>query len=428
MEIKAKGYLNSVFILMVGTIFAQLIPVALQPFLRREYTPEDFGEFAMFSAVTEVLVTIASLRYEQAILVPKTNNEAKSIFKLSLFICAIFNALLLIVFLCFVLFDNGFIRSNNLSSVSLLLIPFASFFFSIVNSGSYWYTRVGDFKGLSINKLFRRIAEGVTQIGFGIFSNPFGLIIGMFAGVFIGAVHIFHKTKIPKNLILDFNYKLNKDLFVKHKSFVLYGVLPSLLNILSIFIPVFIISSKFSSNLTGQFDLSRQILALPLVVISGSLSQVLIKKVMTKFHNGENFMKDLRFTFLIISVIAIFIVVGYYLIGEFIVVLIFGEKWKVAAELSKILILGYGVKFINTCFYNILIPLNKVKILGWWQGLNFLVSLLLILPIFSENIVKFSISYTVVEVFSNIICLFLVFSTARNILKEQMVEKLNNND
>lgn len=416
MEINKKGYLNNVFILMIGTVAAQLIPVALQPILRRQYTPEFFGEFAIFSAVVEIIVTIASLRYEQAILVPKNRLESKDLFRLSIYISLILNFIVFILVLLALIFEINFLKIEGVSSFSFILIPFASLFFSIINTGSYWYTRQGRFKGLSINKLYRRFFEGGVQISAGFFSNPLGLVIGMFSGLLMGTIHFFYSTKLLKSLFKDMNFNHFKNLFLKYKSFVIYGVGPSLLNILSIFIPVFIISSKFSANLTGQFDLSRQILALPLVIISGSLSQVLIKKVMTKFHNEENFMKDLKFTFMIISCISILIVIGYFLVGKLIIVTVFGKEWIRAAELSEILILGYGMKFINTCFYNILIPLNKVKVLGWWQAINFLVYLLLLVPVFSQDIERFSISYVVIEVVSNLVCLVLVFKTSQKII------------
>ena len=407
---------NNVFILMLGTVLAQLIPVALQPLLRRQYSPEDFGQFAMFSAVTEVLVTIASFRYEQAILIPKEDEESKDIFKLTLLICLIFNAVVLLFFTFISLFDIDYLKPKGVSDFSLLLIPLTTFFFSVINSGSHWYNRSGAFKDLSINKLYRRVSEGITQVFFGFLSNPFGLIIGMFFGVFISSVHVFYKTKILKRFFFDIDFHYSKKIFLKYKTFVFYGVLPSLLYILSIFIPVFIISSHFSTNITGQFDLSRQILGLPLVIISISLNQVLIKKVIVKFHNNENFMKELNTTFLITSIIAVLIVIGYYVIGEFLVLFVFGEKWKIAAELSKILVIGYGVKFISTSICNILIPLNKLKVLGTWQTINFLLSLCLVLPYFNKDIEFFAISYTVFEVVSNALCIIFVYKDSRKII------------
>ena len=408
---------NNIFILILGTVLSQLVPVALQPLLRRQYTPEDFGQFAMFSAVTEVLVTIASFRYEQAILIPKEDEESKDIFKLTLLICLIFNTIVLLFFTFIALFDINYLKPKGISNLSLLLIPLTTFFFSVINSGSHWYNRSGSFKDLSLNKLYRRVSEGITQVFFGFLSNPLGLIFGMFFGVFISSFHVFYKTKILKKFFFEIDFHYSKYIFLKYNTFFFYGVFPSLLYILSTFIPVFIISSHFSTNIVGQFDLSRQVLAFPLVIISMSLNQVLIKKVILKFHNNESFMKELNTTFFATSIIAILIIIGYYIIGNFLVLFVFGEKWKIAAQISEILVIGYGVKFVSTSIYHILIPLNKLKVLGIWQIINFLLSLCLAFPYFNNsNIEFFVISYTVFEVVSNTLCIIFVYKVSRDVI------------
>ena len=43
-----------VLILLTGTTVAQSIPVAISPLLTRIYTPEDFGLFALFVAITAI--------------------------------------------------------------------------------------------------------------------------------------------------------------------------------------------------------------------------------------------------------------------------------------------------------------------------------------------------------------------------------------
>jgi len=39
---------------MTGTTIAQAIPIAISPILTRLYTPEDFGVFALFIAITSI--------------------------------------------------------------------------------------------------------------------------------------------------------------------------------------------------------------------------------------------------------------------------------------------------------------------------------------------------------------------------------------
>ena len=71
-KLKPKSeFSKNVLTLMTGATIAQAIPIAISPILTRIYTPEDFGIFALFIAITTIFGTIANGRYELAIMLPK---------------------------------------------------------------------------------------------------------------------------------------------------------------------------------------------------------------------------------------------------------------------------------------------------------------------------------------------------------------------
>ena len=54
-KLKLKSeFTRNVLTLMTGTTIAQAIPIAINPILTRLYTPEDFGVFALFIAITSI--------------------------------------------------------------------------------------------------------------------------------------------------------------------------------------------------------------------------------------------------------------------------------------------------------------------------------------------------------------------------------------
>ena len=46
---------RNVLTLMTGTTIAQAIPIGISPILTRIYSPEDFGLFALFLAITNII-------------------------------------------------------------------------------------------------------------------------------------------------------------------------------------------------------------------------------------------------------------------------------------------------------------------------------------------------------------------------------------
>ena len=89
-KLKPKSeFTRNVLTLMTGTTIAQAIPIVISPILTRIYTPEDFGLFALFIAITSVFGSIATGRYELAIMLPNKDENAINILALGLIIPAI---------------------------------------------------------------------------------------------------------------------------------------------------------------------------------------------------------------------------------------------------------------------------------------------------------------------------------------------------
>jgi O-antigen/teichoic acid export membrane protein len=76
-KLKPKSeFTRNVLTLMTGTTIAQVIPIAISPILTRLYSPEDFGEFALFIAIASIFGFIANGRYEMALMLPKKDENA----------------------------------------------------------------------------------------------------------------------------------------------------------------------------------------------------------------------------------------------------------------------------------------------------------------------------------------------------------------
>ena len=74
---------KNVITLITGTALAQAVPIAITPILTRLYTPEDFGVFAVYMALSSILVVLVTGRYELAIVVPQKDEDAINIVALS---------------------------------------------------------------------------------------------------------------------------------------------------------------------------------------------------------------------------------------------------------------------------------------------------------------------------------------------------------
>ena len=91
-----NDFLKSLAVLMTGTLIAQIIGYLLAPIITRLYTPGEMGEFGIFQRVTVLLATIATVRYEYALPLPKKDNHAFLLFGFALKISLITISLCLV--------------------------------------------------------------------------------------------------------------------------------------------------------------------------------------------------------------------------------------------------------------------------------------------------------------------------------------------
>ena len=85
-DFKDYVFYKNIFILLKGSVLAQLIPLIISPFITRLYSPKELGVLALFSSISVILGSLVNGRYEQALVLVKTENEAKHLTILSLLI------------------------------------------------------------------------------------------------------------------------------------------------------------------------------------------------------------------------------------------------------------------------------------------------------------------------------------------------------
>ncbi|EFK95942.1 polysaccharide biosynthesis protein, partial [sediment metagenome] len=74
-------FIKNIFTLLSGSTIAQVITLLAIPVLTRIFTPQDFGFFAVYFSLATIVSTVATGRYELAIMLPKHKKDALSIVK-----------------------------------------------------------------------------------------------------------------------------------------------------------------------------------------------------------------------------------------------------------------------------------------------------------------------------------------------------------
>ena len=283
-SILSNEFNRNVTKLVLGTGFAQIIPIALTPILTRIYSPEDFGIFAIYMAIASILGVIATARYELSIVLPKNDKNALDIF----YLCNIVSFSLSFIFFIFIyIFTeelNIFIGLDSYSNI-LFLLPLSIIAAGLLQSLSYLLVRRKEFSSLSKSKIFLSGGYSSSQLTFGsIFSaSGLNLSIGYISGQFFSIFYLIKKNwAFLKSR--DFSTRRIYNIAKKYKKFPMYSSPGAIMDTSAVQVPIILINKFFNSNLTGQFSLTMRIINLPLAFIGSSISQVLLNKIADSDH------------------------------------------------------------------------------------------------------------------------------------------------
>ena len=185
---------KNVLMLVTGTTVSQIIPIAISPILTRIYTPEDFGILALFMSLSMLFGSVASARYEQAIILPDQDEDALNLIVLSLSFLVVVCCLILIVILLF----HGWIVTlvNNVSiSVWLYFVPLMIFIFGSFNIINVYAIRQKQYKILAKANVYKSLVLATIQVILGIVkAGVSGLISGQIFSTITSALALLNKT------------------------------------------------------------------------------------------------------------------------------------------------------------------------------------------------------------------------------------------
>lgn len=402
-RLKPKSeFTKNVLTLMTGTTIAQAIPIAISPILTRIYTPEDFGVFALYMAIASIISVIATGRYEMAIMLPKEEEDVKSIVKL---IMILLSTVTFITFLI-VFFFNQIITNlfeNPEISNWLYFLPISIFLVGLYQIYNYLLIREKNFKRLSTNKIIVSTTNASTQLGYGFsFSNGYGLLLGNIIG-YIVSIYFIIKSKVVNKY---FHFKDNsiKEVAKEYQNFPKYDVPSVLVNVVANQLPLLALGKYFGLGVVGFYSLMYKVLMVPISLLSSTVLDV-FKQRATEDYNKYGNCKDIyvkTFKSLVLLGIIPFTILGIF--APEIFAFVFGKNWKVAGEFTQIMTPMFFLNFIVN-------PLSYTFFIAQKQKLNLIGQIiLLILTIISIyigiqfndeyfTVISFAISYSFVYIF-----------------------------
>ena len=332
-----REFLRNSAILVGGTAISQVILLASTPILTRLYTPAEYGLFSIFTSVASIFIPLISLKYDIAIVLPESEEEASALLSLSLFLSLTLSILVGFLLLIFSIYAPNTLSADNPFWLVFLISAFI-LGNGVMNALGSWLTRMKEFKASSKSSIYNSGVGSLSKLLLGVlhFLN-FGLIIGQIAGQVTTTLYLLRVYLVKRQIRLTGGWRKISSAMRKYKDFPLYSTSSEVLFVLSHHLPVVLFAYLYSKDMAGLYGLAVRLLLLPSALIGQSVRQVFYQKA-TELHNSRrnfyDFYKKVTRTLVQISCVPMLIVV---VAGGPLFSLFFGENWREAGVYAQIL-------------------------------------------------------------------------------------------
>ncbi len=360
-NITNNEFWKNVITLLSASVLAQAIPFMLLPILQKWFfTPSDFGILAIYTSISLLLASIASFKYELAIVNEESDDNAQHLFWGSAIIALIFTIVITIILKLFTKPISELFKAEELGNY-IMLIPLTIIFVSFGEILNFWNNRKKEFKTIAAAKISKSITAESSKLILGKISLNNGLIIGRIIGEFFSLLFLLiNFIRYDLASFTKFNFDKTKHILKKNYRFPTFSM-PSVFvgNFINV-VFIALISRYFGTTAAGIIGVSVVYVAVAFGIMSQAFSQVFFKEI----HEHKSRKELLNFYLknaAILSTISILIIIIVEIIPSNAIVFILGEQWIEMVATLKILVFAYGAQFITSSLSFIYIRLNKQR-------------------------------------------------------------------
>lgn len=340
-------FLRRLTMLSGSFALGQVIVLASSPILTRLFSPEDFGIYAVFTALSGLLGAVLALRYEIAVPLAASEPEAANMAGVTLLLTAI-GTLLCVPLVWYASDWLAAVTGMPALTKVLWLLPLTMALNGLAQFLNYWSVYRGTFRLNASSRVLQSLVQSVLQVVLGwLGSGPAGLVGGY--GIAYGARAVNFAIRLPAadwRLLLSARLRPMLQLAVRHWRYPAFSAPSTLLQSCTQLLPAILLATLYGPAVAGWYGLGQRLIGLPVRLLGQAASQVFLGE-MAQSSSREAFRlfrkASLTFFLLGLVIMAPLIVAGPQLFS-----VIFGEEWRTAGEITRLLVPLYLTRFVVT--------------------------------------------------------------------------------
>lgn len=347
-----KPFVRHVAMVATGTALAQAITLAFYPVITRLYDPEAFGVLGVFMSAVAVFASFAGLAYPIAIVLPRSDRNARGLARLSLMIAVVIAAA---VTLLLAAFSGPVVTLLGLEQIApfVFLLPAVILLATVLATTQQWLIRTRQFSVTARVAVLQALVVNGAKAGFGL-AQPLAstLIIVATAGIALHAAMLALGERLSRSRredpFPDEPEKSLPELARIHRDFPLFRAPQELLNALSHGLPVILLAAFYSPAAAGFYALAYSVLAAPITLVGNSVGNVLYPRLAEAANRGEDLRRLVLLPTGALFLIGLIPFGAIMAAGPTLFAFVFGEAWREAGEYARWLALWTLFMLSNT--------------------------------------------------------------------------------
>lgn len=323
-----------------------------------------------------MLSVTAALRFDLAITIPFSNRLAIALAYLSRVVAGIY---CIVVFCVMALLSFFGVRPISDHWSWIFLIPLAVYALSNYSTFNFLATRSGDFKAISMTRLYQAVISGFSQVVFGVIGlGGFGLLLGAVLGNSVGA------GTLKRAANYDFFLKNNyvgffglKKIFIRFKRYPIYSAPEALLNSAMDYLPIVLISTFVGLEEVGYLMLAMRLMQAPIGLVGSAVSRYYLSSAPSFYRDGKLKKHTIK-TFLGLLFLSIFVILFGVLACNY-ASFFWGVGWLAVSKYIAWTIPWFTCQFLVSPLSGALYVLRKEKLAFYLQLVGFLLRVTVVL-------------------------------------------------
>jgi O-antigen/teichoic acid export membrane protein len=413
MTLAAKKFKADVLSGTVGTVVAYVIGLLFLPIITYYYKPEHIGAWQILLASINLISPLSTLLFENAIILERSRKVISQLLTIVMYNSLCIGFLFVLVILCFNSTFVGLMRIQNLpiNAGRLLLIGvWAQVSFVIFSA---LIVRQKKFKEQAISKVIGACVIPLVAVVLAITlgANSISYVIAALSGFVIQVIFLF--GSIDKRYFSNVYYWDKEKVFHTVKKYKVYPIymVPYALSQSAVWqITLMSLGLLFSTSIVGAYTVARQLVFMPVSLLTASLKQVLFSYASSvpKYDKSINN----RIEMILVNIINIaipFAVFGFFYLPESINFAL-GKSWNNVGIFSQWIIIPAISLMLTSWLDRMLDVYSKQRLAVCLQITSDVIMLLVLLICFllKANSLTTVISLSVYLAIYNLIWLFVV--------------------